>query len=350
MHQAKVGFLRVGLAPLLGLLLSTAPALPQGTSTLQNPTATFSTPGAKQVTLKACSATGLCTTITKIVVVLDPLPHIVSMGAVAPLVGAGQTLSLSAQTTGRPALSHQWTISGPTGTLTLTGNPVDWNTQTPGIGAYEVTLQVQNTDGSATSSPVAVDVERMTFADVPPTFWAWSYIETLYTQGITSGCGSNPRTYCPTGTVSRAEMAVFLVRAQHGSTFAPPAPIGIFSDVATTYWAAPQIEQFFADGITTGCGLSPLRFCPTNSLSRAEMAIFLLRAKHGAAYLPPPASGTTFADVPATYWAAPWIEQLAAEGVTNGCATAPVRFCPDAQVSRDQMAAFLVRTFDLTAP
>ena len=219
MHQAKVGFLRVGLAPLLGLLLSAAPALAQGTSTLQNPTVTFSTPGAKQVTLKACSATGLCSTVTQTVVVLDPMPHIVSMGALAPLVGAGQTLSLSAQTTGRPALAHQWTISGPTGTLTLTGNPVNWNTQTPGIGVYQVSLKVQNTDGSITSDPVSVDVERMTFADVPPTYWAWNDIETLYTQGITSGCGSNPRTYCPTGTVSRAEMAVFIVRAKHGSTF-----------------------------------------------------------------------------------------------------------------------------------
>ena len=52
-----------------------------GTSTQQNPTATFSTPGA--VTLEASVATGLCTTITKTVVVLDPLPHIVSLGAVA---------------------------------------------------------------------------------------------------------------------------------------------------------------------------------------------------------------------------------------------------------------------------
>ena len=77
------------------------------------------------------------------------------------------------------------------------------------------------------------------------------------------------------------------------------------------------------------------------------MAIFLLRAKHGATYLPPPASGTRFADVPATYWAASWIEQLATEGVTNGCATAPARFCPDAPVIRDQMAAFLVRAFSL---
>jgi S-layer homology domain len=325
-------------------------ALAQLTSTQQNPTIAFTTPGAKQVTLQVCTAAGLCGTVTKTVVVLDPVPHITSLGSLPAVAGTGQTITLSAQTSGRPALDHQWTITGPTGSLTLAGNPASWNTQAPGIGVYQVTLQVRNTDGSATSAPVTVDVERMSFADVPPTYWAWSSVETLYANGITSGCGLNPRVYCPGNPVSRAEMAVFLVRAMHGATFPPPLPVGIFSDVAATYWAAPQIEQFYADGITSGCSLSPLRFCPGSLLSRAEMAIFLLRARHGAAYVPPPATGTKFADVAATYWAAPWIEQLAAEGITNGCATAPLRFCPDSNVSRDQMAAFLVRTFGLTGP
>ena len=330
------------------LLISSA-AMAQSTSTQQNPTVAFSTPGSKQVTLKVCTAAGLCNTVTKTVVVLDPRPQIVSL-SIPPLVGTAQTVSLSAQTTGRPALSHTWTIAGPQGNLVLTGNPASWNAQTPGIGVYQVTLRAQNTDGSFTSAPVTVSVELMSFADVPPTYWAWNSIETLYANGITSGCGLNPRTYCPGNPVSRAEMAVFLVRAMHGSSFLPPLPVGIFSDVATTYWAAPQIEQFYLDGITSGCALSPLRFCPGNLLSRAEMAIFLLRAKHGAAYVPPPATGTRFADVPATYWAAPWIEQLANEGITNGCATNPTRYCPDANVLRDQMAAFLVRSFGLTAP
>jgi hypothetical protein len=334
---------------LSGLFLSGA-ALAQGTSGQQNPTVTFSTPGSRQVTLKVCNAAGLCDMVTKTVVVLDPIPHIVSLSSLPGVAGEGQAILLSAQTSGRPALTHQWIIVGAGGSLTLTGNPVSWNTQAPGLGVYQVTLKVQNTDGSAFSTPVTVDVERMSFADVPPTYWAWGYIETLYANGITSGCGTSPRVYCPGSSVSRAEMAVFVVRVVHGANFVPPLPAGLFADVPTGYWAAPQIEQLYADGITAGCALSPLRFCPGSPLSRAEMAVFLLRAKHGAAYLPPPATGTQFADVPVTYWAAPWIEQLAAEGITNGCSTSPLRFCPDSSVSRDQMAAFLVRTFSLTGP
>jgi hypothetical protein len=80
------------------------------------------------------------------------------------------------------------------------------------------------------------------------------------------------------------------------------------------------------------------------------MAIFLLRAKHGATYLPPPATGTLFADVSITHWAAPWIEQLAAEGITTGCATEPLRYCPGNTVSRDQMATFIVRAFSIPSP
>ena len=322
-------------------------ALAQAGSTQQNPSAAFSTPGMKQVTLKVCNDAGLCDTVTKTVMVLDPTPRILSMGGLPAVVGAGQTVTLAAQTAGRPALNQMWTISGANGHLALAGNPATWNTQTPGIGTYQVSLSVQNGDGAVASTPVTIDVERMSFIDVPPTYWAWSYIETIYAQGITAGCGTNPLTYCPGISVSRAEMAVFLGRAIHGSTFIPPAPAGIFADVATNFWAAPWIEQLYADGLTTGCLLSPLSYCPGNSLSRAETAVFLLRARHGAAYLPPPATGTRFTDVPVTYWAAAWIEQLAAEGITQGCAVNPARFCPDDSVDRDQMAAFLVRTFSL---
>ena len=59
----------------------------------------------------------------------------------------------------------------------------------------------------------------------------------------------------------------------------------------------------------------------------------------------PPATGTAFVDVPVTYWAAPWIEQLQRDGITSGCS--PDHFCPDDPVTRAQMAKFLVNTFDL---
>jgi hypothetical protein len=118
--------------------------------------------------------------------------------------------------------------------------------------------------------------------------------------------------------------------------------------VPASYWAAAWIEQIAADGITQGCGANPPLFCPNAQLSRAEMAVFLLRAKHGGSYTPPPATGTRFEDVPASYWAAAWIEQLATEGVSLGCTA--TRFCPGNLVTRAEMAVFLTRSFGLAMP
>ena len=83
-----------------------------------------------------------------------------------------------------------------------------------------------------------------------------------------------------------------------------------------------------------------------NPVLREEIAVFLLRAKHGASYQPPPATGM-YADVPTGYWAAAWIEQLSREGIGGGCATTPRNYCPKNAVTRDQMAVFLVRAFGL---
>jgi hypothetical protein len=182
-----------------------------------------------------------------------------------------------------------------------------------------------------------------TFADVPTTYWAWSFIERLYFAGITGGCGSSPLIYCPEKSVTRAQMAIFLERGMNGSTYTPPAATGtVFGDVPLSYWSAAWIEKLYADGITGGCGSG--NYCPDNPATRAQMAIFLLRAKHGSSYTPPPATGV-FGDVPTSYWAANWIEQLYAEGITGGCGGG--NYCPDNPVTRAQMAIFLVRTFNL---
>ncbi len=98
--------------------------------------------------------------------------------------------------------------------------------------------------------------------------------------------------------------------------------------------------------MTGGCGNG--RFCPDSAVTRDQMALFLLRAKMGTVFDPPPASGAMFSDVPEDHWAASWIEELARHGITGGCSDDA--YCPDAIVSRDQMAVFLVRTFDLTEP
>lgn len=153
------------------------------------------------------------------------------------------------------------------------------------------------------------------FDDVLRDYWAFSFIETLAQSGITAGCGGG--NYCPSSPVSRAQMAVFLERGINGSAFSPPAASGnVFLDVDAQDFAASFIEQLANDGITSGCGNN--NYCPDDVVTRAQMAVFLLRAKYGSGYSPPAATGV-FNDVDLGYWAVHWIEQLAAEGITAGC-------------------------------
>ncbi|GEM_PF-6033280 len=182
------------------------------------------------------------------------------------------------------------------------------------------------------------------YDDVPATHWAYAWIQEMGASGITSGCA--PQLYCPDDSTTRAEMAVFLERGIHGSDFVPPAATGtLFSDVPLTHWAAAWIEQLANDGVTNGCGGG--NYCPDAEVDRAQMAVFLLKAKYGASYVPPAATGTLFADVPLTHWAAAWIEQLANDGVTSGCGGG--NYCPQDILSRAQMAVFIVRTFGLSS-
>ncbi len=112
-----------------------------------------------------------------------------------------------------------------------------------------------------------------------------------------------------------------------------------FTDVPRSHWAYPYVETILHASVTLGCGVAT--YCPDVALTRAEMAALLLRAIHGAGWVPPPPTGTVFTDVPVDHWAAGYIEQLAAEGLTNGCA--PSQYCPDRPVDRAEMAAFLLR-------
>ena len=112
-----------------------------------------------------------------------------------------------------------------------------------------------------------------------------------------------------------------------------------FSDVPGSYAFHHSIEKIFRAKITTGCGAGA--YCPGDPVIRADMAVFLLRGKHGGNYHPPTATGQVFADVPAGSYRADWIEQLALEGITKGCTL--TEFCPFAPVTRASMAAFLLR-------
>lgn len=224
------------------------------------------------------------------------------------------------------------------------------------IGTHSI---VASYSGNATNAPsnsgalaqsvgTGLPPTTIDFVDVPPGHGAYDAVRALAYHSVTLGCASNPMRFCPDGDVGRDEMAVFLERVMRGIGYTYSPTGTLFADVPMSSWAVGPIEQLYADGITLGCGSSPMRYCPDASVTRAQMAVFLLRARHGAAYNPGTATGLVFADVPAGQWTSAWIERFAAFGYTNGCRAG--EFCPNDLVTRAQMAMFLQRVFNLIGP
>jgi streptogramin lyase len=182
------------------------------------------------------------------------------------------------------------------------------------------------------------------FPDVPTSNPFYSFVENLFHNGITGGCANG--NYCPTNSVTRSQMAVLLMKSKLGATHTPPPATGtVFADVPASDPFAPWIEQLAGFAITGGCGGG--NYCPNSPVTRAQMAVFLLKAEHGSSYSPPSCTGI-FSDVectPTPAFAVNWIEQLHNEGVTGGCGNG--LYCPSNPVNRGQIAVFLTKTFGL---
>ena len=108
----------------------------------------------------------------------------------------------------------------------------------------------------------------------------------------------------------------------------------------------PPAQQFYAfvttlvrNGITVGIG-GGLYGVDASTL-RQQMAVFLLKAKYGVCYVPPPCTPGYFADVACPSTFANWIQDLATQGITGGCGGG--NYCPLNPVRRDQMAVFLLK-------
>ena len=185
-----------------------------------------------------------------------------------------------------------------------------------------------------------------TFQDVPLTHPFWQYVEKFYAAGITSGCSSTPMMFCPDQPVTRGQMAVFLEKAL-GNTAPAPSPTNMFSDVLMDDPFKPFIEEFYNDGITSGCATSPLRYCPNQAVTRGQMAVFIEKALGNNAPNPNPTD--MFSDVALDAFK-PFIEEFYNDGITSGCATNPLRYCPNYVVTRGQMAVFIAKAFNLPMP
>ena len=145
----------------------------------------------------------------------------------------------------------------------------------------------------------------------------------------------------------------------------PALPPGSLNDIVVTNtddtvgtlpngWIAdfldvPGGNQFYSfvttlvrNAITAGVGGG--NYGPAQNTLRRQMAVFLLKAKNGICYTPPPCSNPTFSDVPCSDDFSPWIYELVAQGITTGCGGGA--FCPTNPVNRQQMAVFLLKTLE----
>ncbi len=169
------------------------------------------------------------------------------------------------------------------------------------------------------------------FADVPSSGTFTEDIAWVKEQGIALGCNVEGTMFCPDDLVTRGQMASFLSRALE----LPKPSRGYFKDDGHNAHE-DNIDRLAEAGISNGCG--DRIYCPDDSVSRAQMASFLVRAL-GLEPIP----GDVFGDTSGPH--EPNINALATAGITKGCDADGKRFCPHVPVTREEMAAFLHRAF-----
>ena len=172
--------------------------------------------------------------------------------------------------------------------------------------------------------------------------------------GATVSCTATGNCYAMTATAATRPATHW--DATFTETVTPPGTVKVwtlhvgasFTDVPTTNIFYRFIETLLHRGVTGGC--TTTTYCPSASTSREQMAVFVLVAKAPTAPPPTPCVAGTemFTDVSAGSIFCRWIEELARRGVVTGCSTNPARYCPTADVSREQMSIFVLVTLDPT--
>jgi len=269
------------------------------------------------------------------------------------------TSGAAAHLSGTASLFTGPTNGGPT--FTLVDSTGDYGTIADGgsgacTDCYSVSITAANRPGQHWDARIDESIDPASvlntwtlhvggsFGDVPTSQQFYRFIENLFHNGVTGGCaGGN---YCPGNAVTRGQMAVFLLKGEHGGSYAPPACAStMFTDVPCPGGQFVDfINQLATEQITGGCGGG--NYCPGNPVTRGQMAVFLLKGEHGGGYAPPACGSTMFADVPCPgAQFVNFINELATEGITGGCGGG--NYCPSNAVNRGQMAAFLVKTYGL---
>ncbi len=339
--QGSCTLLAHGVSCSLGMVVAGGQATIQVVVTPSAPGTITSAASVASSAFDPITANNASSVQTSVVTCPFPAPTIAAPVSVPP-----STVSTATSTSG-PGHIDTWKLTGGAISSGQGTSQIAFHSPTPGA---TILLELVDTLSSC-DVPAAGRLVSVDFLDVSPAHPFHDFVNTLARNGITAGCSGGD--YCPGKAVTRAEMAVLLLRATEKPGYAPPpcTPPGIFPDVpcpgTPATFAVDWIEELHRRGIAAG--YPDGTFGPNDPVTRAQMAVFLLAAKHPAGYAPAPCSGV-FADVPCAptkAFAVDWIERLYAEGVSAGCSTNPLLFCPDAANTRGEMAVFLTATFGL---
>jgi hypothetical protein len=236
-----------------------------------------------------------------------------------------------------------------------TGNFVTIAAGAGGTGNGMVGFNVAANNGARRTATININnqvfqvKQSANFADVDPGNIFAPFIQKVSAAGITVGCGQDAQghpLYCPSDPVLRDQMAAFIIRALGQPN--PPMPASQrFMDVPPSSPFYAFVDQMAIRGITVGCNPpSQTLYCPGANVLREQMAAFLIRAL--GMPNPPMPLMQRFVDVPPSNLFYAFIDQMAVRGITQGC-NPPTQdmYCPAGIVTRDQMAAFIVRAFGL---
>jgi hypothetical protein len=199
--------------------------------------------------------------------------------------------------------------------------------------------------GNSIYSPATPVKQSFTvlFGDIAPADHYFAAINAMALHGITSGCGSND--YCPGTNVTRDQMAIFIVRAIMGNDNFTYTAAPYFTDVQPATFGFKWIQKLKDLGITSGC--TATTYCPGNTVTRDQMAIFIIRARLGLALAGGPSPVFTypatpsFTDVPANGFGFAWIQRMKLDAITSGCTA--TTYCASDPVIRGDMAIFIMR-------
>ncbi|PYQ62331.1 MAG: hypothetical protein DMF53_13230 [Acidobacteria bacterium] len=208
-------------------------------------------------------------------------------------------------------------------------------------------LGVHASRGAAisTTDKACASFSYHTYLDVPYTYFAWRFIEAVRLAAVMDDCGG--ANFCPNDVVTRGSMALLLLKAKEGAAYTPPpCTTATFNDVPCSDPLAPWVEELVRRGVTAGCGGG--NYCPTNPVTRNQMAVFLIKTVEGPSYVPPACTTDPFNDVPCSSPFAPWVKQITDRGITAGCGGGS--YCPNNTVVKAQMAVFSTVSFHLPLP